>query len=101
MGITDYERGQHECNGELDKSQHHVCGGPVEQNKVTEENEALKTQVKKLKNKLSQMQNEINNLKKYNRKNDILIQGIPCSEEEDVRDILRSLGTSVGMQIHD
>ncbi len=70
-------------------------------NKVIEENEALKTEVKELKNKLSQMQDEVDNLEKCSRKNNILIQGVPCSEEENVCNIVKSLGTSVGMQIHD
>ncbi|XP_046674722.1 uncharacterized protein LOC124363518 [Homalodisca vitripennis] len=63
------------------------------------ENEGLLQQNVTLKKEVVDMQERMRNLEQYSRKNNIEISGIPTTPNEHVNDIVKDLGSALGVEI--
>lgn len=73
----------------------------VSLNNLKVENSSLKAQINSLTLQNSELQNKINNLDQYNRKNNVIIQGIPVVEGENVREQVMRLAKRLKVEIFD
>ena len=62
--------------------------------------ERLESAMKELKEENRQLANAVNSLEQYSRKNNVIINGIPYTQDEDIRKVVKNLIHKLGVDIN-
>ncbi|XP_054260386.1 uncharacterized protein LOC128985036 [Macrosteles quadrilineatus] len=66
---------------------------------LKEENEELRTKNITLTSKVEKLNDKVRNLEQYSRKNNVEISGLPVTPKENVFELVRDVGSALGMEI--
>lgn len=66
---------------------------------LKKENEELKSSVAVLKSEVSELRERIRHQEQYSRINNVEINGLPSSAEENICDLVRDVGSAIGLQV--
>lgn len=63
------------------------------------ENKKLREESKSLGKRVCELEERVRNMEQYSRKNNIEISGIPTTPNEDVKTIVKDVGTALGLEV--
>lgn len=68
---------------------------------IKKENEELKASNAALKVEVRDLQGRMRNIEQYSRINNIEINGLPTTREENVRELVKDVGAAIGVQVQE
>lgn len=89
-----------DTNTNLSTLQNKVDNLSTQLSNLKKEKDDLSSKVDKLTEKNKQLMDAVNNLEQYSRKNNVIINGIPWSENEDIKEIIHNLADKLQVDLN-
>lgn len=68
---------------------------------LKKDNEYLKSENYYLNNEVLELRDRMRNIEQYSRVNNIEVSGLPVTKDESVRDLLKDVGTAIGVEVQE